>query len=376
MTSPQRGGTPPSIVSARRQVPGLRPNAQALPGSLRPRVPIALRVRVAESLARLLGGGRSLLEALDDLRSASRNRRLTAALTAMAQGLRDGALLSDAAARAPELFSPGERGLLEVGERTGRLPEVLGRLAGSLGRQAEVRRRLWRSAAYPAFLLATSALSLPLPSLVSSSGVKGYLVQAGTGLGILALVVVVAALVPTVVARLNLGAPLRRLAWTLPLVRSLYRPRVRADTLHAAAIALSSGLGLPETLRLAGLASADPSATHACREIARRVEAGSDLASAIDAADFLPPADLLMVTGGERGGDLDVVLVQLAEQAMADHARRMEIALRVAGWLLLVAVMATLAVQILGQAQGVTGIPDSVLRDIEREMPGIFKPLK
>jgi hypothetical protein len=38
--------------------------------------------------------------------------------------------------------------------------------------------------------------------------------------------------------------------------------------------------------------------------------------------------------------------------------------------------MATLAVQILGQAQGVTGIPDSVLRDIEREMPGIFKPLK
>ncbi len=372
---PERGGPSPSVFSARRKEPATQATLPRLPAGLRSRIPIHLRVRVAESLGRLLAGGRSLVEALDDLRTASRNRALTTALASMAQGLRDGALLADAAARAPELFSPGERGLLEVGERTGRLPEVLGRLAVTLGRRSEVRRQLWRSAAYPAFLLTMSALSLPLPSLVSSSGVRGYLVQAGMGVGILALVALLAALAPAILTRLDLVPSLRRLAWNLPLVRDLYRPRVRADTLHAAAIALSSGLGLPETLRLAGLASADPSAMDVCREIARRVESGSDLSSAIDAVDFLPSADLLTVTGGERGGDLDEVLARLAEQYMADHARRVDIALRVTSWVLLVVVMATLAVKILGQAQSATGIPEGVLRDIEREMPGVYKQM-
>lgn len=335
-----------------------------------------MRVRLMDSLGRLVAGGRSLTDALEDLRTASRDARLTDALAVVGQGLREGALLADAAALAPGLFTPGERGLLEVGERTGRLPLVLARIAAALSRRAEVQRRLWRAAAYPAFLLTMAALSMPLPCLVTSCGPRGYLLRAGSGLAALAAAGILAALAPAAARRFGLGASIRRFAWSAPVLRSLYRPRVRAEALNAAAIGLSSGLGLPETLRLAGIASADPSAADACREIARRVEGGSELAAAIGATDLLPPADLISVTGGERGGDLDIVLARLGDESLAAHVRRTDLAMRISGWVLLVATLGILAVRILGQAQSVTGVPDDVLRLLERESQGVFLPLR
>jgi type II secretory pathway component PulF len=324
----------------------------------------------------MLSGGLSLVEALDVLRVSSRNARLTTALHTIGAALRGGALLSNAAASAPELFPPGERGLLEVGELTGRLPEVLTRMAAALSRRAAVRRNLLKSSAYPVFLLVMATLSLPLPELVTARGIGGYLVQAGSGLALLVGLVCLVIFAPRLMARRDLGTGLRRFAWKAPVFGFLYRPGVRAETLQAAAIGIASGLGLPQTLRLASIASGDPSAADACREIARRVDAGSDLSSAFAAVDFLPPAMLLSITGGERGGDLDVVLARLAEESLAEHERRTGTALKVFGWTLMAVVFGVLAYKIIGQAQTVTGVPDDVLRQIEREIPGVFKPMR
>ncbi len=363
------------MINARRQGPAGAPS-RARPAFVPRRVPLRLRIRAIESLGRLLAGGRSLGEAIEDLRRAARDRRLSGALDALGRGLRDGATMAQAAAGAPGLFRPADPGLLEVGERSGRLPEMLGRMASTLARRAEVRQRIARLAAYPVFLLAMAAVSLPLPCLFGTCGLSGYLAQAGTGLGLLALAVLASLAAPALAARLGLAAGLRRLAWHLPVARALYRPAVRCDTLQAASMALSAGLGLPETLALAALASGDPSAVEACREVARRIAAGSGLADAVGAVDLLDPDDLVSLAGGERSGDLDQVLARLADASLDLYRHRADLALRVAGWALLVAVMAALAARVLGQAGSSIGIPDDVLRELEKESRGVFQRLR
>jgi type IV pilus assembly protein PilC len=84
--------------------------------------------RLARTFGTLLASGVPILPALQISRDACANARVAAALTQMHQQVKAGATVA-AAVDATRVFPPLVASLLEVGEHTGELPTMLGRIA-------------------------------------------------------------------------------------------------------------------------------------------------------------------------------------------------------------------------------------------------------
>jgi type II secretory pathway component PulF len=162
----------------------------------------------------------------------------------------------------------------------------------------------------------------------------------------------------------------------LQIVRTVYRPRVRADVLHTLSTGLAAGLGVPETLALAEKAAADPSGARACRRIAERVAAGDTLAEAIRSAGIVPAGELVSLAGGERSGTLPDALARLAADQGRSYRTRLAWSIRIATTLCFLAVGAWIGARIVGTLTGsVLGAEGDALNEIQREIPGLFRPL-
>jgi type II secretory pathway component PulF len=331
---------------------------------------------VVRQLERLLRSGQPVPTALASLAAASRSAPLRASLGTLVAGLKGGLGFGTAAGRCPELFSALDSYLLDTGDRTGTLPEVLAGIARNLDRSIETRRGIIKASAYPLFLLVASSLLLPLPTLVGSSGVAGYVKSAGSGLGLIALAVLAIVMLPRLLRNSSIRDRAISLSWSVPGLGTLVRSAALARMFRTFATALSAGLGVPETLELAARNASNDRISLACRAVAVRIEAGEELAQALAGTGLLQDETLLSVAGGETSGTLPEAFVGLADEAEKAVDNRIAWSLRIGGLLVLMITMGIVASRILDAFSGMMGGPEGdMLREIEREMPGVFQRL-
>jgi type II secretory pathway component PulF len=330
---------------------------------------------VVEQLGRLVGAGIPVRTALKDLADAASGQRLHQALDSVILGLEGGEPLGVACGHAPALFDEGACGVIAVGERTGRLPEVFQRLATGLRRSWELRRALISGTIYPAILVALSAIITPLPVLFLS-GTAAYLREAGTSLLVLGAVVGFAASLPALVRLTGSGPFLRRVAWGVPGIRWLYRKKAVADLASFLSTGLSAGLGVHEALTVASDGAGDPTLATACKLASGRIAIGEEFAAAMAFTRVLPPAAHVMLAGGERSGTLADSLARLSEDLTREFQEGLKVGLRIANVVLLVAVILLVAGRLFRSAQGMLpgggGDFDEIEKLLEREGPKII----
>ncbi len=337
-------------------------------------LPARTRLVIVVQLQRLLQSGLSLTAALEGLRRGVHSRPLAHTLDGMIADLGSGLELQETITRNPGLFPGAEAGWIAVGERTGNLPDVLKRLSERLKRTIELRRRAIQSAAYPMFLLISASLLLPLPKLFEGCGTASYMAEALGGLALLGLVALAIAALPWAVGRLGLDAPLRRIAFAIPLLGWPYRSGVIADMLHGMSAGFAAGLGVPDTLSMTARSLRDPTAAAACIATARRLDQGAEFAVALGDTGLLSEHALLVIAAGERSGTLAEGLADLADDFGRIHADRMAWLVRAGSTLLLLGTMALVAFKIIGSASGLFG-ELGTLQELEREVPGLFQPI-
>src|SRR5712691_9042688 len=101
---------------------------------------------------------------LDDALRILSEQATSAATRTLAAGLLadvlNGAALSDAMQKRPEVFPADYLSVMRAGETGGAIAEVLGELADLLERRMEVRARVQSALVYPAILIALSMVSL------------------------------------------------------------------------------------------------------------------------------------------------------------------------------------------------------------------------
>ncbi|HYI43484.1 MAG TPA: type II secretion system F family protein, partial [Sphingomicrobium sp.] len=93
-----------------------------------------------------------LEEALRTIVRQSEQQHVRTIVANVADGVVEGRRLADAMAREPKSFPPLYRAMVSAGESSGALPELLGRLAKLLERQAEMRGKVLSALAYPVVL--------------------------------------------------------------------------------------------------------------------------------------------------------------------------------------------------------------------------------
>jgi type IV pilus assembly protein PilC len=108
--------------------------------------------------ATLTRAGIPILEALEMLEARAASPILKTALKAILADINEGHGLKGAFARHPKLFDLTYLQLMEVGEESGKLPQVLDRLTGLLKKRIQLRAMILKALTYPVLVLVLSTV--------------------------------------------------------------------------------------------------------------------------------------------------------------------------------------------------------------------------
>lgn len=111
-------------------------------------------------LATLTKAGISLVESLSAVIDQMEKEELKSSLTDIRDQVNQGTSLSEAFAKHPKLFDDLYCNMVNAGEQSGNLEAVLGRLADFIDAQHRLRSKVFAAMAYPAFMLIAGSLIL------------------------------------------------------------------------------------------------------------------------------------------------------------------------------------------------------------------------
>lgn len=288
-------------------------------------------------MALMLHSGVGVAESLDLLAEQEDDSGWHDVLSAMARLTGGGIPFSDAIKEA-DAFPAYFTGLVDVGERTGKLEEAFVSLAGYYEERERMNQRVRSALLYPsvlmlimlAVIIVLLTKVLPMLSSVYASlgsemtGAAGVLLQLGLGLNsIMPVLCAVFAIVLAVLLVFSVSVSFRE--WVLGLWRANAGDRgaMRAmnDACFAQAISmgLSSGLTAEDSLELAAQVLSDvPDAQKRCINCRQALEQGNSLVDALGKADIFPPAARRLLSLGLQSGNGDTTMQELAARLSED----------------------------------------------------------
>ncbi|MCC7325254.1 MAG: type II secretion system inner membrane protein GspF [Burkholderiales bacterium] len=306
------------------------------------RLSAPLLALTTRQLATLTLSGMPLDQALAAVAEQADDARAAQLATELRSQIAAGESLPAALARYPRAFSPLYCGLVGAGAETGRLAEVLARLADYLEAREALRQKIVLALIYPAIVtviaLAVIAVLLAyvVPQVVSvyqqSRQTLPWLTQAliatsaffrATGGLWLAVLVVTLASFAVALRRPVLRARWHAFLLRLPVAGRLLRS---LDTARfASTLAILTGSGAPllrsldaaaEVVRMQPLRAASLAAAVLVRE-------GVPLSRALREQRVFPPVLIHLVANGEQSGRLAPMLERAAGELERDAERRL-----------------------------------------------------
>ncbi|MDD0972872.1 type II secretion system inner membrane protein GspF [Pseudomonas fontis] len=319
------------------------------PGSLQPRRQRVNRAQLCEltrQLATLTGAGIPLVDALATLERQLVQPALRNLLVAVRGSLAEGLGLARSLARQGGLFSGLYCALVEAGERSGRLAQVLERLAEHLEQVQRQQHKARTALIYPCVLMGVSLavviglMTFVVPKLTEQFSHAGQSLPWITSLliGISETLVTLGPwlLLGGVALSVLAGWLLRKPHWCLrrddlllrlPNVGALFAMLESARLSRSLAILAGSGVPLLEALQVATATVNNRRIRLALQRVGTEVESGVSLHRALDASGYFPPMLLNMVASGEASGTLPDMLERVADNQERSFARQVDTAM-------------------------------------------------
>jgi type IV pilus assembly protein PilC len=241
-------------------------------------------------------------------------------------------------------FPPYLCGLLEVGERSGRMEETLSALSRHYEDRARLDRRLRSALLYPAVLLLIMLAVivvlltqvLPIFEQVYAdlggrlTGVAGGLLALGRTLdrAMPALCVLLCAVV-LFLALFAASDAFREkiIAWWQKRWgdRGVSRQLSAARFAQSMTMGMDSGLPIEEALSLsAKMLRGIPAAEKRCQDCLDKLDDGAGLSKALSASGLLPPAQCRLLELGIRGGSGDAAMAEISRRLTEESEAALE----------------------------------------------------
>jgi len=306
------------------------------------RLPAPLVTLTTRQLATLVQSGMPLDQALSAVAEQADDARARKIVAAVRTHVAAGEALPTALARYPRTFSALYRGLVGAGAETGRLADVLARLADYLEAREALRQKVVLALIYPAivtviaFAVIAVLLAYVVPQVVSvyqqSRQTLPWLTQALIATsaffrttGWLWLGLVVAAAAAFFLANRSVSFRARWHAWVLrvPVVGKLARSLDSARFASTLAILVGSGAPLLRSLDAASDVVRMLPLRRAAQSAAALVREGVTLSRALKEQAEFPPVLIHLVANGESTGRLGPMLQRAAEELERDAERRL-----------------------------------------------------
>jgi type IV pilus assembly protein PilC len=291
------------------------------------------------SFATMIQAGVPIYRALHNLGQQTEHLDSALLCRALVSDLGNGLSLSRAAARHPRTFSAMQVGLLRVGETTGKLDEILKRLAGFEEKSQALRLKLRAALTYPAMILLFCLLGLALaPPLVLEPhfnlirdlkvpvpwptavliGFSAWMRSPWPYLFVLSAGILGHRYGLPYLARKDVRLRVTQRALRVPRLGPLVRSVLVSRFARALAIQLEAGVPVHEALFLAGRVADNPLLERVADSLVKAMLGGRSLSKALRASKFFSPMFVSVVLIGEETGNVAELVDWLAESGEDD----------------------------------------------------------
>jgi general secretion pathway protein F len=297
---------------------------------------------LTRQLATLLKAGLPVDEALGALAEQNDDQRMRTLVMSLRSRVLEGSALATALNDAPESFPEIYRASIAAGEQSGRLDEVLARLADYTEARDALKQKMWAALAYPILLtlvavaVVTGLLVYVVPQIVGVFTQMHQVLPWPTR-ALLALsafvkvwgwLLLIAIVVAAIGGRLALRTEQVRFAWhefvlKIPFVGKLVRAANTARCTRTLALLTASAVPLLDSLSIGAQVMPNLPMRLAVKKAALKVREGSSFSRALGESGYFPPVALRLIASGERAGELERMLDEAANHQSRELDRWM-----------------------------------------------------
>ncbi len=283
-------------------------------------------------LATLVKAGMPLLRALRTVSDQLDPGPLRDVFSSVATDVEGGVKLSEALAHHPKWFPTFYVNMVRAGEVGGLLDEILKRLAELLEKQARLRERVKSALMYPAFVMVAAVGILTVLMAFVVPTFLGMFTELGSALPLPTRILVnISTAVrtwwwATLLGCLGMGFLLRlffrspggrrladQVSLTAPVIGSLVERLLISRFARTLGTLISSGVPILSALETVRATVTNRILDEALQDVEQSLKAGESLARPMELSGVFPPLVTRMVALGEETGQLDRMLMQVAD---------------------------------------------------------------
>lgn len=301
------------------------------------RISMRQLAHITRQLAALLGSGLSIDEALGITAKQLDSAKAKRILLGVRGRILEGQSLAQACSAFPSTFPPLYRATVEAGESSGKLDQVLQRLADYISDKGQLHSKLQMAMIYPMMLTSVSLLvvigllAYVVPEITSVFDKMGGELPTITKLLIacsdffkhygLILLIVVTGVSMGFKMLMRLPEPRMRFhlfILNMPFVSRFSKGMNTARFTRTLAILTNSGVELLQALQISSQVLTNNAMQKAVEAASIRVREGQSLNKAMEASGLFPPVTIHLVASGEASGQLPKMLASAADDQERD----------------------------------------------------------
>jgi type II secretory pathway component PulF len=295
------------------------------------RVKISDLVLFTKQFRSLMQAGVPILRLLQVLENQSQDKTLKKIVAGMSQDIKSGATLHEAMRKHPATFSPLYLSMINAGEVSGTVPDILGRLIDIIEHEAKIKSDIKAALQYPILVLialgvaffilltfvipkfadifAKAGIALPVPTkialLLYQILANYWFILIG---GFVLLVIVLRSYFKTSAGRHTRDA----LFLKVPLIGPLLQKAAMSRFASIFAILQASGIPVMQTMQILSGTIGNAAISNEFDRVRERIQEGQGIAGPLSAAKYFTPMVVDMVAIGEESGNIEDMLRQVS----------------------------------------------------------------
>ena len=301
------------------------------------KVPRRQVMTFTQQLSDLTASGVSLAVALHIASHQTQHHRFKSIIEEICIFIEDGGSFADSLSRHPQAFSDIYVNLVKSGEMSGKLSEILNRLADLTQKEFETHTQMMAGLVYPLFIFVVGAgtifilLTFVIPQLTvifdeaneSLPLITRILIAISDFFSrfwwlILGLMVLIVQSIMKFQNSLEGKLRMDTLRLRIPIAGNFIRHIEWGRFLRTLSALLESGIALDQALRSAQAVLSNEALKHEVSRIIAELTDGASLTGALKDSVYFPPSIIGVVAVGEAGGTLDQGLRKLADSYERD----------------------------------------------------------
>lgn len=282
-------------------------------------------------LAIMLNAGLTLVDSFAILEKQITKESMVVVLESIQKDILSGVTFSAALRKFPDYFSNLYIALVRSGEASGKLSEILLRLADTLEKQREFQSKVKSALTYPVIILVGMVgimfvmLTFVVPRLlglykdfnIDLPITTKILIAVSSFLATFWPLVLIGIFLTSYFTKQYFKTPVGKLMFDtillkLPVFGKVISISALVDSTRTLAILIGSGVSILDTLSIIIDTSGNILYRNAFRSILKQIEKGVSLGQAFENEMLFPPILVQMATIGERTGNLDDTMMRIS----------------------------------------------------------------